>query len=55
MKIVSVTDTGFILTVPVVAPKSSEGKAKGSKALKQDLSSLCQGSLVSGVIKSMKG
>lgn len=52
VKVISVTENGFVLTVPVIQVR--EKKSKGPSQ-KQDSATLTQGQLVNGVIRSIKG
>ena len=54
MKVTQIIENGFILTTPVLTPKVTK-KHQTSLDDKIDVSTLKQGQLVSGVIRSLKG
>lgn len=54
VKVISVAENGFILTVPVQS-NASLPKLKTGSSSRVDVSTLTQGQLVNGVIRSLKG
>lgn len=53
VKVISVAENGFILTVPVASNALS--KLKSGTSSRVDVSTLTQGQLVNGVVRSLKG
>lgn len=53
VKVISVADNGFILTVPVAS--NALPKLKSGTSSRVDVSTLTQGQLVNGVVRSLKG
>lgn len=54
VKVLSIAENGFILTVPITQPAVLTKVKSTASSVRQDVSTLIQGQLVQGMIKSLK-